>query len=916
MPIRSNTYSLNKILAILFLGVGAILAAYSLISPSFTHSNLQTRAFLDRLPVPFSKVNLGEVDVPILVDHFLVFQNYQVTPYPFTPTENHLFGIFILLVSVTVLANLSRFKKIPFIGAGVVWILLLTLSNFNGLNIGGLSSNLSLLLLLGATLIPTIYFHVWGTQSPFWIRWLVLAGTTGGTLIAFTLISPIINPSLYLSEQSLIIGIGISIAWIFWQGHGILSGLLILISKANAGLSAKTSIQFAAVTLLYLGLLFILLLHLKGDVTWPIGDFIPLYLILPLGVLGWYSTREKLAQSDDLASSSQVLQNLYLLGFASTLWTIWKLTFSHNQAGEELLKHLVIYSQLGFSLFFFIYVAINFLPLMHKGKTVHPVLYKPFILSYYHLRIGGTIAFMVLTTYLEAIIASQVSALTNNIVGDYYYQTNQKLEASILYENSWDRYRYNPKAKNLTAQLLFELNQPSLAKEHLEESFDLAPQVDNILLLADRLQKENKPFEAVFYLENGLKFFPNNQYLSQNLALLYTLVKKDVEAQAIFADLSKNNPVAAANWLAISVKLGKKVEIPNAEEDLILLINRVATERKNGTLVDGKTLENLKEKLEKESSPLLLQAGYRNLFAIQNLEDPSTDLKLLDSLSKREDLLEYTMQFQETAILRSLGAGRINDAVKNLNGLAFRNPGDAAYYLNLSGLILAQQLDFEKAAKDFAFSKEKGFQAELPIHEAIRNWQTERTFGRLATNAENEAFKDEFVVRGRFNQSMPQALFLDWKTIASPDFKLEMAWRLLSHKAHGLTTPQLQEVAAFLKGKTDRIADLDAFLKAPDWTNANSLLAFTKFIGASEELTANPYLSPLIWSAYLQTKDRLEAYELLQAATEFNKDPLLWAKKVQAAQDLGLDRYAIEAREEMKTWMSEEEIEALLGEMY
>ena len=131
MSIRSNTYSLGKILAILFLGVGAILAAYSLISPSFTHSNLQTGAFLDRLPVPFSKVNLGEVDVPIQVDYFLVFQNYQVTPYPFTTTENYLFGIFIVLVSVTALANLSRFKKLPFLGAGVGWILLLTLSNFN-----------------------------------------------------------------------------------------------------------------------------------------------------------------------------------------------------------------------------------------------------------------------------------------------------------------------------------------------------------------------------------------------------------------------------------------------------------------------------------------------------------------------------------------------------------------------------------------------------------------------------------------------------------------------------------------------------------------------------------------------------------------------------------------------------------------
>lgn len=911
MSIPTNTYSLRKILALLFLGVGAILAVYSLISPGFTHPNLQTGAFLDRLPVPFSKVNVGEVEIPIQVDHFLIFQNYQVSPYPFTPNESYLFGVFILLASVTALANLSRFKKIPFIGAGAVWILLLTLSNFNGLNIGGPSSSLSLLLLLGATLIPTIYFHIWGTQSPFWLRWLVLSGTTGGALVTVIWISPILNPSLYLAEQSLIIGIGFSIAWIFWQGHGMLSGLLVLISKANAGLKTKTSIQFAAVTLLYLGLLLVLLLHVKGDVTWPIADFIPLYLIFPLGLLGWYSTQEKLAQSDNLASSTQTLQNLYLLGFACSLWTIWKLTFSHNQAGEELLKHLVIYTQLGFSLFFFIYLAINFLPLMHRGKAVHPVLYKPFVLPYYHLRIGGTIAFMVITTFLEAIIASQVSALTSNIVADYYYQTNQKLEASILYENSWDQYRYNPKAKNLTVQLLFELDQPSLAKEHLEESFDLAPQVDNILLLSERLQNENKPFEAVFYLENGLQFFPNNPYLSQNLALLYTLVKKDEEAQALFADLSKNNPVATANWLAISVKLGKKVEIPEAEEDLIFLINRVATERKNGTPVDPQVLNSLKEKLAKESSPLLLQAGYRNLLATQNLEDPTKDLAFLDSLAKREEVLEYTMQIQETAILRSLGAGRINEGVKNLNGLAFRNAGDAAYYLNLSGLVLAQQLDFEKAAKDFAFSAEKGFQAPLAIHDAIRNWQGTGT----AEPEQSKLVQPEFAFLGTFNQSHPQKLFNDWKIIPSAKFKLEVALKLLSHKAHGLTTPQLKEIGAFLKGKTDRIADLDAFLQAPDWSNANSLRSFTKFIGSSEELTANPYFGPLIWSAALQTKDGLEAYELLQAASEFTKDPLLWAKKVQAAQALGLDQYATEAREEMKTWMSEEEIEALLGEM-
>lgn len=916
MPMESKKNFFAKLFPSLFMGIGAILAGYGIYETTHSSPNLLAGAFVDRLPVPFSTLNIGTLQIPIQVDHLLVFQNYQVVPYPMGTTASLIFGSFILLLSVTCLATLSQFKKFPFVGAGIGWILLLTLANQNGLNIGGASSNFPLLLLITASLLPTVYFHVWGTQTSFWIRWTTLALTTGGTVAILILLSPIVQPSIYLAEQSLMIGLGLSIAWIFWQGHAVLSGLLILISKANAGVRTKTSFQFSGIAFLYLGLLFYLLLHLKGEVSLPFEGFSILYLVFPLGHIGWYSMQEKLAQKDNLVSSNPILQTIYLLGFTCVLWTIWKLTLSQNQAGEELMKHLIIYSQIGFSLFFFIYVAINFFPLMNQGKPVHSVIFKPFVVPYYHLRIGGTIAFLVITTYLEASIAFQASSLTNNILGDYYYQTNQKLEASILYQNSWDRYRYNPKAKNLTAQILFELNQPSLAKEHLEESFDLAPQVDNILFLAERLQRENKPLEAVFYLENGLKFFPGNSYLTQNLALLYTLLKKEKEAVALLASLPKDNPIAEANWLALQVKLGNKVNPPSHQEDLIVSINWMAAARKNELELDTKYLAGVKSKLEKEKSPLLIHAGYRNLLATPNLEDPSTEIAFLDSLAKRKDFLEYSMQLQETAILRALGAGRISEAVKNLNGLAFRNPGDASYYLNLSGLILAQQLDFEKAAKDFAFSAEKGFQAQLPIHETIQNWAKKGSVESGENGGEISPIPTELAFLETFNRSPSQKLYAKWKNIPSAKFKVEVALKLLSHKAHGLSPLQLQDLGEFLKGKVEREADLAAFLAQPDWTNANSLKAFARFIGSSEELTANPYFCPLIWSAALQTQDKLQVYELLQTASEFTKDPLIWAKKIKAAQELGLDGYASEAREEMKIWMSEAEIEAVLGEIY
>ena len=914
MQFQSKSFQFSSALALILLVAGAAFALYSLLSPSFSYPTIRTATFVDRLSVPYDSLALGPLKISMEVDNFLVFQNFQVVPAAFTLTESYFFGLLVVLVSITALAAFSQFKKFPFLGAGIGWILLLTFCNVNGLNIGGPSANLPLLVLIIATVVPTLSFHIWGSNAPFWMRWLGIGLPTSAAIFTLIQFSPIPNPGLYLAEQSLVISLGMTLAWIFWQGHGILSGLLVLISKTNKGLATNITWQFAVLSFIYLLLLFFLLLDLKGEVNLPFPTFSPLYLLFPLGLLGWGSTKEKLAQSENLAAPRSTLQLLYVLGFTIALWTVWKLTIAMNQPGEELFKHLLVYSQLGFSLFFFMYTGINFFPVMAQKKAVHGILYKPFILPYYHLQIGGLITLLVLTTYLEAVIATQVNSMTTNILGDYFYQTDQKLSASILYENSWDRYRYNPKAKNLTAQLLFELKQPTSAKEQLEESFAEAPQVDNILLLCERLQRENKFFEAVYYLENGLKRFPNNPYLTQNLALLYTLVLRQEEALLLLKDSPKDSPSAASNWLALQVKFGLTPEFSTSPSDLIGLINQVAARRKSGTPIPKEELTELRSRLHEETSPMLIQAGFRNLFSSPNVEDPSADLELMDSLAKDEAYLDYSMQLQETAVLRSLGAGRISDAVKNLNGLAFRNPGDAAYYLNLTGLIQAQQLDFEKAAKDFAFSKAKGFNAQKEIHLATLAWAADSVAQPIAGGGDSQ--KEILAAWGKFNEKLPQTLFNQWKALPPGQLKTSLASKLLSHKGHDLSTVQLRELGAALSGKVAREQDLTAFLSQPDWSNSNSLRSFTQFLGVPDVLNANPYFTPLILSAAAQAKDSLVAYELLNSASQFNKDPLLWVKKIKAAKALGLDNYANAAKEELSQWIPKQEIEKLLGANY
>jgi hypothetical protein len=55
-------------------------------------------------------------------------------------------------------------------------------------------------------------------------------------------------------------------------------------------------------------------------------------------------------------------------------------------------------------------------------------------------------------------------------------------------------------------------------------------------------------------------------------------------------------------------------------------------------------------------------------------------------------------------------------------------------------------------------------------------------------------------------------------------------------------------------------------------------------------------------------QDPLTKYEILNSASEFNRDPLLWIAKINAAKAIGLDNYANDALIQMQEWLSKEEI--------
>jgi hypothetical protein len=312
---------------------------------------------------------------------------------------------------------------------------------------------------------------------------------------------------------------------------------------------------------------------------------------------------------------------------------------------------------------------------------------------------------------------------------------------------------------------------------------------------------------------------------------------------------------------------------------------------------------------------MLLTAAWRNLVTQQSNQDPTREIKLLDSLASLPANIDYTMQIQESAVLRSLASSRVGEAVINLNGLAFRNPGDAAYYLNLSAMILAQNLDFEKASNDVLAAKGKGFKAFGPQHTLIltlggKNAEADSLVSQFPQSA-IENLDPELSFFSTFNQKMPEDLFSDWKSIKEKNLKSAFARALLSKKSHGLNKNQIVEIGEFLITNEGEHEGLRKFLANPDWSAEEALNGLMNYLNLGDELTANPYYTPLILAAADRLTDPISQYELINTASDFNRDPYLWIRKVQAARMSNLDNYGSQALQEMSKWLSWDQIEKL-----
>lgn len=931
MPAKNNQKIENIIFKGLPISLSVIGGLFLLFSSFFWERGIMPvlpGIFSEAVSVPVKLVQIGGEFVKIEMDNFLLFQNFESIPALSFPNISMLFGVLIGILFCLGLALVSTLKKLHFTAATALVILLLAFSGVNGLNIGGLSSNYALIGLLAGILIPLIglsfFAPSWGLLKRFFL--ILISGSA--TLYILTHVSEIPAPWLWLAENSVFPATMVSVIFLLHIGHAFISGSSILLIKLNKGTGIKITWHIIFIILIYFFLVFFSFLDITGEVDLPFPILPPVILMLIGGLIGYYVLQFKIQQTDQIYSHPDIGKSFFWIGFAVTTITWAWVMFKDNQPLIEFFNHIFIYGQVALSLLFFLYLMSNFSEILNSGKDIEKIIFKPQFFAYFHMRIGATMAIVVLAIYADGIIGVQLASGSSNINAEYYYQTDQPLQAAILYESSWIQYRKNDKAKNTAAHLRFSLNQSNLAMENLYQVFDNSPSVINTLLLSSKLHQQEKITDAVFYLERGLSYFPGNPYLANNLSLLYSKLNKPTKAVSMIEEIDAENPVLQANLLGLKVKHRQehsaKATIP---DDLIYRINYLVLENTKGNFASFEL-----NTTDISDNYYLKTAILRNQWTNNVTAPLASDLAIIDSLVAQEQVSFEEMNYRESRILRTLQESFINETLKYLNGTAMIHPNAAGYYHSISAKILLGEWDFEKSAVDILVAEERGFQNFQPIHLAVLyfggrpteaemihqksgisypEWMAWDENGNLVVDEKTECFQKS----ANLHKNMPVDFMQNLDEIQDPKLQAEYAFKIFLHKMHWLNASDFGKIKNILLQNLGDIwssNDLDSWYSFVTKEGKIELTEKTQaLIKPDLDMGRNAYWVPLVLKKVKAESDDLKKYEILQDAIQFSKDPMLWIQYVKQSRKLGLDSYASNALVEMQGWLTLSQIEKL-----
>ncbi len=497
------------------------------------------------------------------------------------------------------------------------------------------------------------------------VRFLVISAVAIGMgFLVDSQLNTLNNPVFFLANYGIVIPIILTFLFVVFNAHEIPRALYWLVSRGADG-SNSTLTHFAIVSgIFFLHMVYAYLFSIRA-VSWEliyVPPFVIFVIMTVLGIWGFVGREDHYKKFFDARPVGLLLYIGWALIASST---IMYAISTNNDPLIDIFSDIIIYSNIGFALAFFIYIFVNFSELLEKSLQAYPLLWKPLKVNWSYAALLGGFIIIILAYrhnfihynqaqagYLNGIgdvFLSEADALkeegvnkgatgngvTSNLTLEEVETRDKKVEetyqlAKINYQSAIYKIYTNHKAYWGLAGIALRQYHWQEAYSFLKIASERTASPYTYTAVSDLMVRTNNANDSYFTLLNGSAEFPENPQLKNNLIFSsierFGLKNNDSLARELekvkkYADSEQTKAALETNWWTLNALTDNYTALDSLEL-------RIKTQNNTGAL----------------SNKILYQKRFFDLNKREAKLNSNTDTKfneklVQDSIWQTEDLL-------------------------------------------------------------------------------------------------------------------------------------------------------------------------------------------------------------------------------------------------------------------------------------
>lgn len=496
----------------------------------------------------------------------------------------------------------------------------------------------------------------------------------------------------------------VAFAFIVWTAADVLAWVFFQLSKSQP--SRQAFGQYTLFSLIYLGNLALHYFTNTGDIQWDgfVVGSMPILLIST--IVGFFFLEDKSVVYQQIVPFRPLGPVLYLAFAGVTYGVIGMHSIHANDPMLDVIDNTVtmVHGCVGLILFF--YLLINYFDLLSKNLAVHRVMFQPRYMPVSGIYVAGLVGVFVLFNAQSRILQFQAYSGYYNGLADAHMLHGDTLLAREMYEAGKFHKHHNHKSNVALGMLDLRKGDIAGARLRFQDANERNASPQSYLALVQTYELTDKYFDQLFTLQQGMRRFPNQPALMNNLALMFSKTRLSDSARYYFEQLASLDPsgVGEGNFGFWLIK-------NQAYNEAATLFEKPASAQSDAWLANRQLIQLLQHEREYKPENLPQNVDFPALYNAALVMAAQGDTSLapqLRAMLRNPAISDFKEEGRLALGYLLFFGGRKSEAFDQLNWVRQQGYKMPAYYAGLLGKLALIENEPETAAWYFSLAVEAG----------------------------------------------------------------------------------------------------------------------------------------------------------------------------------------------------------------